>query len=153
MQRFLMIIGKNRLNIYVKKGEHFDKKYFDGDPEFRYDHNASKKDVDKLCELLVKQFSLSTPAELEFDIIENEDAVYTNAITKHLQYIASRKAVEDFMKEIIQKLSRDQNLLIKDFGVNFDGKNYELKSGSIKKRDFFLLGYTIEEDDFVKFIE
>ncbi len=46
----------------------------------------------------------------------------------------------------------DEIPLIKEFGVNFDGRNYLLVNEKVNKCDYNLLAYTLNEDEIGEYI-
>ena len=139
MQKFFMIIGKNKLNVYSTNGGQWEKQYFEGNPEFEYEVNNARHDIEKMFELLVSEYNLDSKAELEFSVLCNEDSVYNDVI-------------ERCMKEYICEKKELKQVEIDNYGINFDGKHYMLKDGVITKGKFDLLGYTVSEDSIVKYI-
>ena len=153
MQKFLMILGKEKLYLYTRKENVYEKKYIEGSPSFDYKQNNASNDIKKLFRSLKDEYGLDSEAELEFDVIDNEDPVSTDVMMRVLgSYIAGRRKIEDVIETVMKKLVKDKNLLVDDYGVNFDGKNYVYTSGKLVKKDFNLLGYTLKADSIVKYL-
>ena len=86
-------------------------------------------------------------------MVDNEDRIVSEVMQKVLGEYQSKVYEIDFlMKLVAGKLQRDSKMMIDKFGINFDGKNYLLSDGGIVKNDFNLLGYTLNEDDLMKYI-
>ena len=153
MQKFFMIIGKNKLNVYSTNGGQWEKQYFEGNPEFEYEVNNARHDIEKMFELLVSEYNLDSKAELEFSVLCDEDSVYNDVIERCIkEYICEKKELKQVLTELFQKLGKDEKIQIDNYGINFDGKHYMLKDGVITKGKFDLLGYTVSEDSIVKYI-
>ena len=91
MQKFFMIIGKNKLNVYSTNGGQWEKQYFEGNPEFEYEVNNARHDIEKMFELLVSEYNLDSKAELEFSVLCNEDSVYNDVIERCMKdYICEK---------------------------------------------------------------
>lgn len=85
MQKFFMIIGKNKLNVYSTNGGQWEKQYFEGNPEFEYEVNNARHDIEKMFELLVSEYNLDSKAELEFSVgtIKTGKSTLINALLGH----------------------------------------------------------------------
>lgn len=153
MQTFYMIIGKDALYLYEKNGRNYNRQYIEGNPEFHYQLNNIKKDIEKLLEVLVEEYNLDNQSELTFVVVGNGNSVVTEVITKALDgHISDKRDMGFIMPEIIQKLYKDEIPLVKEYGVNFDGNNYRLMNGKLGMYDYHLLGYTLNEDKIMEYI-
>lgn len=154
VQTFYMIIGKNKLYLYEKEDKIFERLYIEGNPEYSYDINRAKKCIAELMDRLADEYNMDTIAEIEFVIIDNEDPVISNVMNQVLnEYIKEEYPIDSLLSNIYQKLERDKKLFISDYGINFDGKNFSKKNNVLEKKEFSLLGYTINQDELMKYIE
>ena len=153
MQTFYLLIGKSNLYVYEKKDNTYERLYIEGNPEYAYDLNSTKTSIEQLMDELVNEYNLDTKAEIDFIVVDNEDRIVSEVMQKVLGEYQSKVYEIDFlMKLVAGKLQRDSKMMIDKFGINFDGKNYLLSDGGIVKNDFNLLGYTLNEDDLMKYI-
>lgn len=153
MQMFYVIIGRDKLYLYEKKGEEYSRQYIAGNPEFHYQINNVKQDVEKMMDILVEEYNLENRSELSFFLIGNSDPFITETVSRALEgYIAGLHELSRSLAEIIKRFSEDEKLLVKEFGINFDGVNYCLVNGEIKGTDYSLLGYTLQTDDLIGFV-
>jgi hypothetical protein len=149
-----MIIGKDKLYLYEKDNGAFERVYIEGNPEYSYNINSSKSHIERLMDYLKNEYNMDTTAKIDFVIIDNEDTVISNVLKNILHdYTKEKYSVDDLMIKIFQKLKRDKKLLIPDYGINFDGKNYSVKNSVLEKKEFSLLGYTINQDELMGYIE
>lgn len=153
MQTFYMVIGRDMLYLYEKDGTVFNRQYIEGNPEFHYQINHLKGDMERLLDLLAEEYNLDSKDEITFCLIENEDPSVTKAFCKTLGGYTSRQyGLDVVMPEIIRKMEADGIPLIRESGVNFDGRNYLLVNGKLNRRDYNLLGYTLDVNKMVGYI-
>ena len=154
MQTLYLVIEKSTLSLFQKNSTHYERLYIEGNSEYVYDLNSANESINKLFKILVNEFNLNSIAEIDFIVIDNEDKVISEVVNKTLQkYIKEKYEIKKIMKHISQKLSRDKNMYILEYGINFDGKNYILSKNNIIKMDFSLLGYTITNEQLVEYID
>ena len=111
MQKFFMIIGKNKLNVYSTNGGQWEKQYFEGNPEFEYEVNNARHDIEKMFELLVSEYNLDSKAELEFSVLCNEDSVYNDVIERCMkEYICEKKELEQVKADAKDKTKTEEQL-------------------------------------------
>ncbi len=154
MQTFYVFIGKDALYLYEKESKGYMRQYIAGNPEFRYRINHVKEDVKRLLNVLAEEYNLDNESELFFYLIENSDFVVTEAVCGALDgHISKKYSLNAVMPMVVEELEGDTRLLVKDFGINFDGTNYRLIDGELHKADYSLLGFTIQTDDFIQYID
>lgn len=154
MQKIYMLIGREKLFLYEKEGDRYIPQYIEGSLGYGYSISTAKQDIKKLLNILTDEYSLNTEAELEFVVLENENDVYSRVIQDVLgDLVVQELELGRLLYKIISNLQKDEKLHIEEFGVNFDGKNYIEKKSKLFKRNFSLLGYTVGEDEFMKFID
>lgn len=153
MQTFHLIVQKNKLILFEKSGDNFERIHVEGNPELAYDLNCVKEDVDKLLSFLKNEYNLDSVEEIDFVMIDNENKIISDILRKVLEnHIKEIVNIEQLILEISQKLSTDPKLHILDYGINYDGINYLYQNGSVNKTDFSLLGYTLSADNLMKFM-
>ncbi len=155
MQTFYLLIGKNQLFLYQKKDSKYTRQYIEGNPAFQYELNNANHDMDRLLDLLVNECNLNTRAELEFIVIGNEDPICSEVMKRNLEgFILEWHEIDTILQTALTLYSnRDKKRMIKEWGINFDGKNYKLEKNQVSKEKFSLLGYTLEEDAVLNFLK
>ena len=153
MQIFYMIIGRDVLYLYEKNGTNYNRQYIEGNPEFYYQLNNMRNNIERLLQVLTEEYNLDSTLEITFVVIENDDPVVTEAVDRALErHISKQYDLSAIMPEIIKKMYVDGIPLIKEFGVNFDGRNYLLTNGKVNKCDYNLLAYTLNADEIIEYI-
>ena len=156
---FYMIVGKEKLFLFDKAGPSCNRLYIEGNPDFLYDANQAehdkKKDDDKknLFITLIKEYNLDTHAELDFKVIYNEDPIRSQVMKDVLgEHVSGQYEILDIVHGIAKSFTKDTKLMIDEFGINFDGKNYMVRDNDIVKQDYSLLGYTLREEQIMRFL-
>lgn len=153
MQALYMIIGKEALYLYAKEGADYQRQYIEASPEFPYQAGRVQDDIKELLKVLVEEYNLEDVSELTFSVVGNTDPIITEMICSVLNgNISNQYELYSVISQIILKLVMDEKLMIREFGINFDGFNYRLIDGDMQKGDYNLLGYTLQTDDFIKYI-
>ncbi len=153
MQTFYMIIGKKSLSLYEKIGVSFKQIYLQGKPEYLYDINRARECIDKVFAMLIIEYNMRSIGEIDLVVINNEDKIISDVIGKLLRkHIREKIEVEDLLGIATEKLCRDKKLHISEYGINFDGKNYLYTEKGVEKNEFSLLGYTVNNDELMRYI-
>lgn len=153
MQTFYMILGKDTINVYEKENGSYERVYLEGNPGYSYDKNNAKECIEKLFSMLRNKYNMDSVGEIDFVVIDNEDKIVSEVMERALSaYIKSKIKIEDLIYKIFEKLDRDKKLHISEYGVNFDGKNYLCREKKIEKHEFSLLGYTVSDDELIKYV-
>ena len=82
MQEFYIIIKKESLLVYEKKGNGYERIYLGGNPEYLYSLNNPSKSIEKFLALITEEYNLDSIAEVNFNIIDNEDKIVSNTVCK-----------------------------------------------------------------------
>lgn len=154
MQTIYLLIGKEKLYLYEKNANLFERLYIEGNPDYSYDINNVKYGIQQLMDNLVNEYNLDTKAEIDFIVIDNENEIISEVVEKIIgEYESKKYTIDSIIIKVFNKLSRDKKLLIEEYGINFDGKNYLLINGNLNKKEFSLLGYTLQEDNLMKYVD
>ena len=150
-----LLIGKEQCFVYEKRSAGYEKQYIGGHSGVPYEIQDAQKAMEYLVNSLVEEFNLSEKRELALTLITNEDLYYTNVIADELAKQGIEVKREDVNRRILDVLNRLQaqsELLVDKYGINFDGKCYQ-KAGDKKlwKKEFSLLAYTVDEDEFMSY--
>lgn len=151
--KFFLIIGKSNLYVYEENGGKYEKQFIEGNDCYPYDLNNVREDIDSFLDDLAEEKNLGTRAKLEFDVLENEDAIRTNGVLSVLnEYTAGKFSLSEIIKQVIQKLSKDKKLLVAEYGINYDGTFYKEQDSKLLTGPFDLLAYTVHGDDIVELL-
>lgn len=154
MQTIFLVIGRDRITVFEKNGRGYVKQYINGNPHVEYHRNQLSDKVAGLVEYLVNEFNLSTRAELEFDVLENEDPDSTREVVQALDGLpANIIMLKTVISEILEKLSRDKKLKTDILGINYDGVSYKRNGQEIMKSTFDLLSCTITAEKLVNLMD
>ena len=82
MQTFYVIIQKNYLSVYEKNADMFEKVYLGGNPYFAYTVNNAVDYIQRFFSMIIEEYNLETVGEVDFVVIENEDRIITDAVSK-----------------------------------------------------------------------
>lgn len=152
MQTFYMITGRSCLTLYEREGASYKRVYLNGNPEFQYDINHMQKYAEQLFSILSDQYSLSSDQEISLTVIDSEDSVVSEIVNRELgRHIVKKLPPEQVLRAAAQTMCGDAELPIDEYGINYDGKNYLFTDNGAKKREFSLLGYTIDADALIQF--
>jgi hypothetical protein len=153
VQEFYIIIKKESLLVYEKKGNGYERIYLGGNPEYLYSLNNPSKSIEKFLALITEEYNLDSIAEVNFNIIDNEDKIVSNTVLEKFGvYVKTRIHVETLMIEILNSLARDAKLRILEYGINYDNKNYIMKDNGINKGEYSLLAYKLIDDKLIKYV-
>ena len=123
---------------------------FEGKIKYHRSHLTEK--IKQFKTELTQGFNLLDDKELSFILIGNEDSILTEQVASALEpQLSLSLPFESLFTSYIDHLNIDSNLYIDEFGVNFDGINFLPQKGILKKSEFNLLGYTIQNENFMKF--
>ena len=154
MQTLYMIIGTDKLYLFEQDDGAYSRLYFEGNPFLEYSLNSARQSTEQMLQLLKDQFNLESTAELEFILISNRDSLRTKAVEQEIApHIRERLSIDEIMLDLLKKLSRDETLMVEEYGVNFDGANFRLHNGALEIEEFSLLGCTMAEDMLLGFLE
>ncbi len=107
MQTFYMITGRDVLYLYEKNGTNYNRQYIEGNPEFHYQVNNMKNDIEKLLKALMEEYNLDSILEITFVVIGNDDPIVTEAVDRALEgHISKQYDLSTIMPEIIKKCIR-----------------------------------------------
>ena len=154
MQTFYVIIKKDYLLIYEKKGNLYERVYLEGKPEYAYNVNSAKDYAKKCLDTIVNEYNLDTMGEIDLIVIDNEDEIIANAMSDAFgKNVKERIKIEKLMSEVSAGIGRDKKLRISEYGINYDGKKYLVRDGKVVKEEFSLLSYTLTDDMLMKFVD
>lgn len=152
--KYLLVICKNAISTYEAVGNSFVPQMIEGNKKYYYNVNTINDDINMYLQALANEKNLGTVARLEFDVVEGSDVFCNNAIINVLErYIEKKYDINAAIAKSIGKLSRDKNLLIEQYGVNYDNISYIVIDNEIKKQPYNLLAYRLEPDDLIDLMD
>lgn len=152
MQTFYLVIEKSSLSLFSLNN--YERIPIEGNEYYTYDLNYSTNYINILLEILANQFNLDSIGEIDFIVINNEDKIISEVMNKALEkHIKKIYDIEKIVENLLYKLNRDKKLYIDKYGINFDGKSYIIQKNKVSKKEFNLLGYTITDEQLIKFVE
>lgn len=153
MQEFYIIIKKEFFSVYEKKENSYERIYLGGNPEYLYSVKNASKSIEKFFALIVEEYNLDSIAEVNFNIIDNEDKIVSNTVLESFGiYVKKCIHIETLMLKILNSLGRDAKLRILEYGINYDNKNYIIKDNGLNKREYSLLAYKLIDDKLIKYV-
>ena len=158
MERFLLNVNRNAFTVY-RKTEKYELQYIKGEPSFPYDGKRIAIDLAELLKTLADAYNLTSEKELGFTLVLGIDDSINGEVEKYLrerQCIASDKSltIQDVLDKLYDKLAADSRLMVKQYGINYDGVNYQKNSRQkLKRQDFKLLAYTVNDENIIDVIE
>lgn len=158
MERFLLNVNRNAFTVY-RKTENYELQHIKGEPSFPYDGKRVALDLAELLNTLVDEYNLISEKELGFTLVLGIDDAINGEVENYLrgrQCLSSDKslAIQDLLARLYDKLAADSQLMIQQYGVNYDGVNYQKNSRQeIIRQDFKLLAYPVNDENIIDVIE
>ena len=158
MQTFYLLVEENRIFPFCKKGKEFINQYIDGNDHIEYDLRNFEDEIMKMVNILLDEFNLSSPEDIDFKIFVDDNRLYieTERLLRTLKAakISSLEVIDlrKILFSVINKFSEIQMFMVKEYGINFDGKNYVVINNELLQKDFSLNGMTLSEKDLMKFL-
>lgn len=157
MERFLLNVNRNAFTVY-RKTEKYELQYVKGEPAFPYDGKRVALDLAELLNTLVEEYNLTSEKELEFTLVLGIDDAINGEVEKYLrerQCLGSDKSltIRDLLARLYDKLAADSRLMVQQYGVNYDGVNYQKNSRQeLVRQDFKLLAYPVNDENIIDVI-
>ena len=147
---FYMIIGKNSFHAYRLSDTGLEPEFIDGNPFFPYNPHTIKTDVGKFLSSIADSNNLDSTDNIEMSVVLNADRVRNVNTLNALGNKAKDKIpAEDILIRLVNNLSKNNELHIDEFGINYDGESYLMMNGKLQTRPYSLLAYTIKQEEFV----
>lgn len=149
--KFFIVVGKNALYTYEYDGQNYQVQYIEGSEVFSIDPNNIMDDIKLYIRNLANEKNLRSTESLEFDILESPNIKFNLTITEALKMqISNRYSLNTILEKVFAKLSENKELLIDEYGINYEGYSYMMKNNTISEEQYNLLAYTIHSDDLIK---
>lgn len=149
-----MIIGKNAFYLYHRVNNGFEIEYVDGNPYRRYDTHTIKTDLARLLETVADTNNLDSADEIYFTLIENADHIRNANVEQFLgSRVKEKFSINGILRRVVNSLTSDKDLHISEFGINYDGANYILRDGQLKKNPYSLLAYNVGHEKIMEYVQ
>lgn len=152
--KFFLVIGRTAVYTYERNGQEFTVQNIEGSEGYPVESSSVAADVGSYLNALANEKNLGTKAKLEFDVIEGADRFRNEAIGKALkEYAEQTYPLAEALRTACQRLSRDRDLHIDRFGINYEGHSYRMVEGDIVQGEFDLLAFTINSKDVLEMMK
>jgi|GEM_PF-979969 len=147
MQTFYMLIMMNKLLIYEKSDDGYERVSVNGNLEYEYELNKVSEGINQLVKIITDEYNLDSESDVKYIVVKNADVLVNNAVLNSLNdNIGKIISVESLIKRIIKSLSEKCVPAIDKYGINYDGMCYTLRNKKIVIEEFSLLSYTVTVD-------
>ncbi len=147
---FLMLLEKNQISIFEKVKDEFKLKPIDKLPSVRYQVGCINDALLQTEKCLHQEYELKSGGALLMILIENEDEKLNESLNRTGKFLRSIP-LSKILKSVEEKMRLRKELLIDEYGVNFDGISYFYCDGKIMKSNFNLCSYTVTGEELVKY--
>ena len=144
MQTILLLLCKDHISLY--ESENFSRRYVNGDESVHFRRSQLHEDLRRLIADLCNEANADSEDDFTFILLENEDPLLNESVKKCLK-VRESIPVNLLLEETIKDLSKAADLMLKDYGVNFDGKCYRISPKGTESSSFSLFAYTVHDDD------
>ena len=152
--KFLIVLGNQSIDTYDYGEKGIEPRFIEGSPSYPISLGNASADMRRYMEDLTNELNMDSTSDLEFDILEGSDRSLNEMIEAFIQeHIRKVYTLKDTLKTIIQKLARDDSLMIASYGINYGGKSYILEGQNLQEGEFDLLAYTIHSGDVMQLME
>jgi len=153
METIFLFLLSNTFSFYEIQGSAISPIRINGENLIKYERNSIPEELQEAIAGLCNEKNLENGSLSSFVLIENVDpnvnAGFRNALKDKCKGSIPLALI---MKTALEQLKKDPSCRIELGGINFDGRNYTISDGCVKESSFNLLGYTIPQDDLMKFL-
>ena len=156
MQKICILIEREKLFAFKEDGGKYYTQFIQGNESFDYSLSTLRNDFERFIEELKNEFNYDS-ADFSFIVVLNYDSYRNSIIRSEIlgerinANIEKEIDIYSLMEEIVKKVPNNENL-VSDYGINFDGRNYICGRKNLEVDDFSLLGYTISPKDVVEYL-
>lgn len=142
--QFLLVVCEKGFCTFERNGGKWTILFVEGNELFPIDGGRVKDCCESYMAALANEKNLSNKNMLEFDVLECSDKILYKKVLNALNGLVKKTYdLNSTMRYVIEKLSADTSLRIKEFGVNYDGFSYMVQNGELFKNEFNLLAFSI----------
>lgn len=138
MSKYCLIVNQDRLHVFEQTPSGYKMMEPEGRDSLPFDQSRAGEAVGKLENILAKN---ERPL---FIMIASGNKVLNKAFQNALgDKLEKTIRLEGLLINCLKNLGQNHANCIDDFGVNYDGRSYNLKDGRLVESSFSLLAYTI----------
>ena len=152
METIFLFLLNDSFSFYEFQGATISPIRINGEDIIKYERNSIQEDLQEAIAGLCNEKNLENGSLSSFILIENADPALNQSFKAALgDKLRGSIPLDALLKPVLNTLlNQKPSPVIEQFGVNFDGKNYSLADGEIRKTSFHLLGYTIQADRLIE---
>ena len=153
METIFLFLLSDSFSFYEIKDNALSLIRINGEDITRFERNSINEKLQDATAGLCNEKNLENGSISSFILIENADPALNQSFKAALGgKFQGHIPLDALLKPVFNSLlNQKPSPIIDQFGVNFDGKNYSLADGEIRKAPFHLLGYTIQADSLIEF--
>ena len=144
---FLLFLGDDKFKVFELEN-HCKRVFFKGRDSFSFEVTKMQFAIEEMLSILEHEFNINKD-NIFFRVLESDNELVNKAVLEVLgHHVRYKHKLQGVMVNVMAELSKIDNdkLLIKKYGVNYDGKCYKSDKNSFFKKDYSLLAYNISED-------
>ena len=128
--QFFLVVNQKGICTFEKNDDKLTTLFVEGCELFPIDGGRVKECCESYMRALANEKNLGNQNMLEFEILESSDKILNMKVLKALNGLVKKTYdLTSTMQYVIEKLSADSSLRIKEFGVNYDGCSYMIQGG------------------------
>lgn len=144
---FLLFLGDDTFKVFELDSQ-CKRVLFKGRDSFSFDVTKMQIAIEEMLSILEHDYNVNKD-NIFFRVLENDNELINKVVLEVLgDHVRYKHKLQGVMIDVMDELSKIDNdkLLIKKYGVNYDGKCYKSDNNSFLKKDYSLLAYNISED-------
>ena len=144
---FLLFLGDDKFKVFELENQ-CKRVFFKGRDSFSFEVTKMQFAIEEMLSILEHEFNINKD-NIFFRVLESDNELVNKAVLEVLgHHVRYKHKLQGVMVNVMAELSKIDNdkLLIKKYGVNYDGKCYKSDNNSFLNRDYSLLAYNISED-------
>lgn len=150
--KFLLIVKRDKFTI-IDPNRNNEVIYINGEQDVLYEPTKAKICVENMVNALVDEYNLESKNDVQFKIFTNGDANVNKALERYANE-DNMTDIKNIIKTIYKQLSENKDLLINEYGLNYDGINYSMINGNeLSCGKFKLLAYVLQDEYIIKYFQ
>ena len=167
MQKFYIANNERRLYFYTHDDNKWEQHFINGEPFIKYSLQELNEKAAEIKEYLADEYNAESADDFEFRILADANESVTDAIMT--AFVGEQTEDESLIREMREKyvlninvpikraidaLSKNKELMIQEYGINYCGRWYYIKGNLINRSpNFSLTAYTLEIRELLKYIK
>ena len=148
---FLLLLGDDNFKVF-ELDKQCNRVLSRGKECFNFEVTKLQMAIEEMLSLLEQNFSINKD-NIFFRVLECDNELINKVVIDVLgDRIRYKYKLQNIMVDVMDELTKIDNdkLMIKKYGINYDGKCYKSDKNSFFKKDYSLLAYNISEDVLIK---